>query len=413
MRRRKEAGDLILSGEEPPLLLTSSDASPTAGSRALAGACVLDHSCGLMLPFFLTQHSSTIQLSALDTNEQAAHPVVNFQLLAHTQPQVCQITDGPTFTIQIGHQSVLVGFRGRDGAGKASCHRPTATGSTAAADLTEQDDGWHVHEVQLPGQCKQRSSLWASRDSKHGLPGSPQPLVCIIMGCSCGAEAGSHDLLQLSYTPEVGWRAEQLFQSASVRPTAVCQLPRAAFAALEIGMTAPTPQLALATLAGEVHALESLQGLQQPHALLRTVPVIPPAQLHGGADTLAGVDHDISIAKRVEALLRGSLAERMQWPQGDAAQVQPPNASWKLLGRAALPRAAHRLMFAQDGNACQLLAVCADKEGSLCCLDWPLLRQGPVLTGICDVAADASGLGISIRGKSKFACVHSPLLGFC
>ncbi|BDA40980.1 hypothetical protein COCOBI_01-6350 [Coccomyxa sp. Obi] len=401
--RRKDAGDLTFYGEIAPVLLTSPDASPTAGSRALAGACVLDQSCGLMRPFVLTQHSSsTIQLSALDTSGQAAYPVVNFQL-AHAQPQACQITDGPTLILQTGRQSVLLGFRGREGAGRASCHPPTASGSTAAPDLTAQDDGWHVHEVQLPGQCKQRSVLGAARDSKHGLPGSPQPLVCITMGCSC-AEGDSHDLLQLSYAPEVGWRAEELAQSASVRPTAVCQVPQAAFGALEAGMTTPTPQLALASSAGEVLALGSLWGQRQPLALLRALPVIPAAQPHRVADTVASVDHDISNAGRVEALLRGSLAERMQWPQADAAQAQPPNASCKLLGRAALPHAAHRLTIAQDRRAGQLLAVCADKEGSLCCLDWPLLRQGPVLTGICDVAicdvaADASGLGISIRGQ--------------
>ncbi|CAL8466734.1 g6270 [Coccomyxa elongata] len=393
--RSKEAGELTLIGEDPPVLLTSSDASPTAGSRALAGACVLNQKCGLVQPFVLTQHSSTVQLSALDTSGQAAHPVVTFQL-ADAQPLACLITEGPTLTIQTGHQSVVVGFKGRDGAGRASCHRP---GSTAAPELTEQDDGWHVHEVQLPGQCKQRSMLWAARDSKHGLPGSPQPLVCITMGCSCGAEAGSHDLLQLSYTPEVGWTAERLPQSASAGPTAVCQVPRPAFAALEAGMRAPAPQLALATSAGEVLTLASLRGQQQPHALLRALPVTPAAQPHGVADTLAGADYDTSSAGRVEALLRGSLAEHMQWPQADAPLAQSSNASCKLLGRAALPRAAHRLVFAQDRRACQLLAVCADKEGSLCCLNWPLLRHGPVLTGICNVAADASGLGISIRGQ--------------
>lgn len=398
LRRSKEPGELTLTGENPPVVLTSSDVSPTAGSRALAGACVLNQRCGLVQPFVLTQHSSTVQLSALDTSGQAAHPVVTFQL-AHAQPQACHISEGPILTIQTGHQSFVVGFKGRDEAGRASCQRPTATGSPAAPELIEQDDGWHVHEVQLPGQCKQRSVLWAATDSKRGLPGSPQPLICITMGCSCGAEAGSHDLLHLSYTPKVRWTAEQLPQSASVGPTAVCQVYRPAFAALEAGMRAPAPHLAIATSAGEVLTLASLQGQQQPHVLLRALPATLAAQPHGVADTLAGGDRDTSSATRVEALLRGSLAEHMQWPQADAALAQPPNASCKLLGRAALPRAAHRLMFAQDRRACQLLAVCADKEGSLRCLDWPLLRQGPVLTSICHVAADASGLGIFIRGR--------------
>ena len=364
----------------------------------------MDQSCGLVWPFILTQHSSTIQLSALDTSGQAAHPLVSFQL-AHAQPQACQITDGPTFILQPGHQSVLVGFRGRDGTGSASHHRPRAAGSTAAPEVAEQDDGWDVHEVQLPGPCKQRSLLFAARDSKHGVPGSPHPLVCITMGCSCGAEAESHDLLQLCYMPEVGWRAEQLAHSASVRPTAVCQVPQAAFAALEAGITAPTPQLALATSAGEVLALGSLRGQQQPHALLRALRVIPLAQPHEPSNTVAGVDQGVSNAGQIEALLRGSLAERMHWPQADGAQAQPPSASCKLLGRAAMPHAAHRLTATQDRRGCQLLALCADKEGLFCSLDWPQLRQGPVLTGIRDVAADASGLGIFIRGM--VVCMHA------
>ncbi|KAK9916432.1 hypothetical protein WJX75_002505 [Coccomyxa subellipsoidea] len=124
--------------------------------------------------------------------------------------------------IQHDYQSLLVGFRGIvEGSLR---HPSSAQVSVTAQELRAEAGGWQIHELQLPGQCMRRSLLWAGQDSKQAVSGSAQPLVCILLGCRCSAvEAEGHALLELQYSPQAGWRAEELAQSAAVRPTAICQ----------------------------------------------------------------------------------------------------------------------------------------------------------------------------------------------
>lgn len=396
MRRREPAGELAFFEACSPVALTSADAGHASKNRVLAGACVLDQSCGLARPFVLHQSGNTIQLSAVDIAGQGAQIVVSFQLPGSSDAllQASCIVDGPMIVIQHDYQSLLVGFRGIvEGSLR---HPSSAQVFVTAQELRAEAGGWQIHELQLPGQCMRRSLLWAGQDSKQAVSGSAQPLVCILLGCRCGAiEAKGHALLELQYSPQAGWRAEELAQSAAVRPTAICQVPPAASAALEACIAAPAPQLAVVTAAGELLVFGIPSGQQQPQSLLRALPAILEAQKKVAVDSIEGEDGD----KRVRKLLRGSLAERLQWPAADAAQQREPSAAFKLLARARLPSAAHQLAFVPDGRAGQLVAVCADRERTMCCLNWPLLQQGPRLMGVSTVAVDPSGLGIFIDGE--------------
>ncbi len=347
---------------------------------------MLDSSCGLVRPFVLHQSGNTVQLSAIDSARQEAQSVVSLQLpgTASASLQSCRIADGPIIVIQQGQQSLLVGFRGPE---EASCRETSAPASMIAGELQSQDVSWQVHELRLPGDCKQRSLLWAS--SREAMSGGTQPHVCVLMGCSCGVEGEGHAVLELQYTPQLGWRAEQVAQSASGRLSAVCQVPQEASAALAAGIRAPAPRFALATDGGELLVFEAPSGQHNPKALLRALPELLEAQPDASANS--------SSAERM--VLRGSLAERMQWPAPASAQGQEP--SCRLLARAGLPHVAAQLAFVPDGKAGQLVAMCADRDRAMCCLNWPLLQQGPQLMGISALAANPSGLGIFINGATS------------
>lgn len=379
-------------------MLASSEA---ASSRALAAVSVLDCSCGLVRPSILHQCGDAVQLSALDTARRAAHPVVRFQLAegAKAAVQACHIADGPTVVIECEQQSLLVAFRASQPAEGTSSCRPAATeGPSTPGASTEEQGGWQVHKLQLPGQCRQRFLLRTGTDSNRAAPGRYRPLLCLSMGCKCGAEGGPHALLELQHIPGEGWTALEFIQAAAVRPAAVCQVlppPEAASAALAAGFSPPAPRLAVATAAGDVLALSAGSAQHQLHTVLRALPEAEVVEERGADGTASGGGCGGLVGK----ILRSNLTERMQRQTESTGQPQTHSAACKLLAKTRLAHTAQRLICAPEGTGGQIIAVSGDKGGTLCCLEWPQLQPRCQLYGVSAVTADPVGLGICIHGK--------------